>query len=280
MKPANYYKISELSRISSTRIPTIRFYLREGLLPPAIKTGKTTAYYTDDHLDRLRRIKKLQTEEQKTLASIKMELDGMPALPAPDNSMVIVSSEKRNAIVSAATGLFQNKGLGETSIDDIVNRAGIGKGTFYKYFKDKDDLFVQCADSIFHAMYSHVWHEIKNEPDRYKRLIMRTEAFFESYPQWIDMMNLIRHTSVGGNPFFKEKFKAVLKQIIQPIAYDLEKLKNEGKIAADIDCLQAAYLLMGMAEYGAWLIYNEGASAGEIIQIILELVAAGMQSEG
>ncbi|HDP80132.1 MAG TPA: MerR family transcriptional regulator [Spirochaetes bacterium] len=276
MKPANYYKISELSRISSTSIPAIRFYLREGLLPPAIKTGKTTAYYTDDHLNRLRMIKKLQTEQQRTLASIKMELDVIPAMPAPDDCTVIASSEKRNEIVSAATQLFLNKGLGETSIDDIVNRAGIGKGTFYKYFKDKDDVFIQCADSIFHEMYSHVWQEIKNEPDRYKRLVRRTEAFFESYPQWIDMMNLVRHASVGGNPVFKGKFIAVLNQIIKPISRDLEALQHEGRIPLGIDCLQAAYLLMGMAEYGAWLIYNTGTGAVEILRVLLELVNAGI----
>jgi AcrR family transcriptional regulator len=276
MNTANYYKISELSRISSTPIPTIRYYIREGLLPPAIKTGKTTAYYTDDHLARLQMIKKLQEEEQKSLAAIKDELDRMPPASAPGKNEIIASSEKRNEIVSATIDLFISKGLGETSIDDIVNKASIGKGTFYKYFKDKDDLFIQCADSIFYEMYRHVWQEIKDEHDMTSRLFKRGEAFFESYPKWIDMMNLVRHASVGGNPFFKDKFREILNQIIRPIARDLEVLQQERKIAGNLDCLGAAYMLMGMTEYAAWLTFNSKCKVEEISSILQDIIINGI----
>ena len=280
MNSTNYYKMSELSRISSTPIPTIRYYIKEGLLPPAIKTGKTFAYYTDDHLARLQLIKKLRTEEQRSLISIKDELDRMPWAPAPDGDTRIASSEKRNAIVSAAIDLFINKGLGETSIDDIVNKASIGKGTFYKYFNDKDDLFFQCADTIFYQMYSHVWQEIKDERDMTRRLFKRGDAFLESYPRWIDMMNLVRHASVGGNPYFKEKFKAILEQIIKPIARDLEALQREGKIDKNLDCLGAAYMLMGMTEYAAWLTYNSTCEAEEIISALQDVIINGIGKRG
>lgn len=276
MNSTNYYKISELSRISLTPIPTIRYYIKEGLLPAAIKTGKTSAYYTNDHLARLQLIKKLQTEEQRSLASIKDELDRMPPVSSPDDDTVIVSSEKRNAIVSAAIDLFINKGPGETSIDDIVNKASIGKGTFYKYFRDKDDLFIQCADSVFYEMYRHVWQGIKDERDMTIRLFKRGEAFFESYPKWIDMMNLVRHASVGSNPFFKERFKAILDQIVKPIARDIEILQEEGKIEKNLDNLGAAHMLMGMTEYAAWLMYNSSYKAEEIFMALQDLIINGI----
>lgn len=261
-------------------IPTIRYYIKEGLIPPGLKTGKTTAYYTDDHLVRLELIKKLQNEEQKSLVSIKEELDRMPPAIAPDSDTLIASSEKSNAIVSAAIDLFIDKGLGETSIDDIVNKANIGKGTFYKHFKDKDDLFFQCADSVFYEMYRHVWQEIKDERDMTRRLFKRGDAFIESYPRWIDMMNLVRHASVGSNPFFKDKFKAILDQIIKPIARDLEVLQQEGKIDKDLDCLGVAYLLMGMTEYSAWLTYNSNYKAEEIYFILQDLINNGLKKKG
>lgn len=280
MKPNNYYKISELSRISSTPLPTIRYYIKEELLPPAIKTGKTAAYYTDDHLSRLLLIKKLQAEQHATLAEIKKELDRMPPVSMPGNDAIIASSEKRNAVVSAAIDLFINKGLGETSIDDIVNKASIGKGTFYKYFKDKDDLFFQCADAIFFEMYRHVWQEIKDERDMERRLFKRGEAFFDSYPKWIDMMNLVRHASVGNNPFYKKKFRAILVQIIEPIARDIKVLQQEEKIDKNLDYLGAAYLLMGMTEYAAWLMYNSSYKAEEIFMSLQDLIINGLEKKG
>ena len=43
-------------------------------------------------------------------------------------------------LFNAAFDLFMTKGEHETVIDDIVKKAGVAKGTFYLYFKDKYDL--------------------------------------------------------------------------------------------------------------------------------------------
>lgn len=40
-------------------------------------------------------------------------------------------------ILDAAAALFVEKGVAATSIDDIVDRAGVAKGTFYHYFRDR-----------------------------------------------------------------------------------------------------------------------------------------------
>lgn len=47
---------------------------------------------------------------------------------------------KRVNIIDSAYELFISKSFTATSIDDIVRKAGIAKGTFYLYFKDKYDL--------------------------------------------------------------------------------------------------------------------------------------------
>lgn len=44
---------------------------------------------------------------------------------------------KRNAILDAAAALFVENGVASTSVDDIVERAGVAKGTFYHYFQDR-----------------------------------------------------------------------------------------------------------------------------------------------
>lgn len=48
--------------------------------------------------------------------------------------------EKENKISEAAMSSFREKGIEPTSIRDIMNRTGLGLGTFYNYFKDKKDL--------------------------------------------------------------------------------------------------------------------------------------------
>lgn len=47
---------------------------------------------------------------------------------------------KETDLFQAAYELFSTKGFNDTSIDDIVKKAGVAKGTFYLYFKDKFDI--------------------------------------------------------------------------------------------------------------------------------------------
>lgn len=49
-------------------------------------------------------------------------------------------NRKRNALLENAFDLFSTKGINKTSISDIVQKAGVAKGTFYLYFKDKEDI--------------------------------------------------------------------------------------------------------------------------------------------
>lgn len=47
---------------------------------------------------------------------------------------------KRESLLDTAFRLFTSKGIQKTSISDIVEDAGVAKGTFYLYFKDKYDI--------------------------------------------------------------------------------------------------------------------------------------------
>ena len=48
--------------------------------------------------------------------------------------------QKKDAMYQTAFELFTTKGLTKTTISDIVEKAGVAKGTFYLYFKDKYDI--------------------------------------------------------------------------------------------------------------------------------------------
>ncbi|NLV77512.1 MAG: TetR/AcrR family transcriptional regulator [Tissierellia bacterium] len=52
----------------------------------------------------------------------------------------INKKKKENSLYEAAYDLFITKGIHDTAISDIVKKAGVAKGTFYLYFKDKYDL--------------------------------------------------------------------------------------------------------------------------------------------
>lgn len=61
--------------------------------------------------------------------------------------------EKENRLMEKALRLFTEKGVNNTSIQDIADEAGVGKGTFYLYFKDKydirDKVIANCSNKLF-----------------------------------------------------------------------------------------------------------------------------------
>src|SRR4051812_26356409 len=64
-------KISELSRETGVSIPSIKFYVREGLLPPGVATAANQAEYDDPHVRRLRLIRALIDVGEIPIANVR-----------------------------------------------------------------------------------------------------------------------------------------------------------------------------------------------------------------
>lgn len=64
-------RMAELARLSEVSRETIHYYLREGLLAPGEKSGRTVSYYDDSHLERLRLIRQLREEKYLPVAVIR-----------------------------------------------------------------------------------------------------------------------------------------------------------------------------------------------------------------
>lgn len=59
---------------------------------------------------------------------------------------------RKKEIITAAKTLFFEKGYDSTSIQDIIDTLGIAKGTFYHYFKSKDELLDSLVDQLMQDM--------------------------------------------------------------------------------------------------------------------------------
>ncbi|MFC5181174.1 MerR family transcriptional regulator [Actinomadura harenae] len=80
-------RISDLSRLSGTPVGTIKYYLREGLLPPGRPLGATLTLYGEEHVQRLRLIRALTSRgglsiaaTRDVLAAIDQPLDPLATL--------------------------------------------------------------------------------------------------------------------------------------------------------------------------------------------------------
>jgi DNA-binding transcriptional MerR regulator len=83
-------RMGELAEASGVPAPTIKHYLREGLLPEPVKTSRNMAYYPPEFVDRIKLIKQLQEERFMPLRAIKSVLD-----EDPERARALVELEDR-----------------------------------------------------------------------------------------------------------------------------------------------------------------------------------------
>ena len=57
-------------------------------------------------------------------------------------------ADRRQALLAAGADLFSSRGYREVSIEEIARSAGVGTGSFYTYFKGKEEFFEEILDDI------------------------------------------------------------------------------------------------------------------------------------
>lgn len=104
---------------------------------------------------------------------------------------------KRLKLMDAGYDLFITKGINNTVIDDIVKKAGVAKGTFYLYFKDKYDLVNQITlhKSLFvirEALRELEERRKQEAMDFEKEILFFIDYLVEFFQGHKDMLKLIR----------------------------------------------------------------------------------------
>jgi AcrR family transcriptional regulator len=103
----------------------------------------------------------------------------------------------RGTIEKCATGLFQSKGVEKTSISEIVLKAGIAKGTFYRYFRDKDDLVDSVISSCTRELLDQVIIPFQTVP----RIIILADAIMDYFSQNKMLLVELRKNLQSGAPY-------------------------------------------------------------------------------
>lgn len=91
-----------------------------------------------------------------------------------------VLAAKREAILTAAVAQFAQHGYAATEMETIAAAAGVAKGTLYRYFKSKEELFLAAVDRTFERLTEFVFEAIVciDEPVAIVRTSFRAIARF------------------------------------------------------------------------------------------------------
>lgn len=132
--------------------------------------------------------------------------------------------KKRTALLSHAFSLFMNKGITNTTISEIAAHAGVGKGTFYFYFKDKDDLIEKLIAQKAEQLLINAMHTLESHPEAVTvedKLILIADSLLEQLKSDSRLLKFINKNLNYG--IYK---KALLREDIKS-DFDVESAYNE-----------------------------------------------------
>lgn len=113
--------------------------------------------------------------------------------------------QKRDSLLESAFSLFIDHGFNKTSISDIVSHAGVAKGTFYLYFKDKYDIRNHLIGHKAHQVFLVAYNELKTHPeitDFEMQVLFMIDRILNQFAANHDLVILLsKHLSWG---FFKD----------------------------------------------------------------------------
>ncbi len=83
---------------------------------------------------------------------------------------IVDREERRQALAAAATEVFAEKGYAGARIADVAERAGVGKGTVYEYFRSKEELFFAVFELMSYGMHARLGAEMDRDAPAAERL--------------------------------------------------------------------------------------------------------------
>ncbi len=157
--------------------------------------------------------------------------------------------DRRREIMAAAEQLFTRRRYHEITTDDIAAAARVGKGTIYRYFKDKEDLFFQVATSGFDEMCELLHRKVPEDaPFREQLLSACSEIprFFERRKQLFRMMQAEDDRMQWCEQAMRERWTARRRKLVAAVAAILRKGVREGQVRTDVPPELLANFLLGM----------------------------------
>jgi AcrR family transcriptional regulator len=183
---------------------------------------------------------------------------------------------RRRQLIDFAAGRFATGGYHPTSISDIVDGLGVGKGVFYWYFESKEELFRQILQDAQRDLRRSQRQAIADEPDPLRRI----EAGIRAAVRWLDAN---RHLFVLLDfARTEERFAPLIQRGEEQAVADALPHVKAGIAAGLIrkeDPLVLAHAILGVTDHLARvLVLEQGRNADEVAAATVSFCLEGILS--
>ena len=188
-----------------------------------------------------------------------------------------IEHTKRDNILSTAQRLFTRFGLRKTTVEEIIRLTKIAKGTFYKYFPDKEVLFLEVVEKESASLVTAIREAVSQHSNSQEKM----KAYLKTKAHTIaDLVNFCQVTKDGIDEYWpridkiREKYLSEELKIVREILTDGI---NNGELEVANPELTAYAIVIAVKGFESkWMMENSPVEMEESVDILLHILFQGI----
>lgn len=191
-------------------------------------------------------------------------------------------NDKKKQILTAVEQLASKKRVYEITLDEVARQAGVGKGTIYRNFSDKDDLLFQLASSGFDELCTLLKQKVpENGPFEQKLLVVckHINRFFAGRKQLFQIMQSETAQVCRPRGGCRERWAGQRQKLVSVVGEILTEGVRQGLVRPDISTEVLAVFLLGMLRTQGRSLSDSQESA-KSHELLVDLFLAGAGGKG
>jgi len=195
---------------------------------------------------------------------------------------IVDREERRRALAAAAAEVFTEKGFAGTRIADVAERAGVGKGTVYEYFRSKEELFFAVFEAMTREEMARLGAELDRDAPSLDRLAAMVRSMVSDAVAQVELYGLtLEFWSGCTNEAFGEQLRTEFSALYQGfrahVAAIVRQGQEAGELRPEVDPEGLAASVVGAIDaLGLQYWIDRGVDATAAAEALLEVLSAGL----
>jgi len=182
----------------------------------------------------------------------------------------------KGRILDAALDLFYEKGFHLATVEDISERAGVGKGTLYRYFANKGALFNELIKSRVEDLERSAQAVLDGQDDVLTMITKYIRIYFEFFDHNKRLYRLILQERMDLTDQVQELYVKKVMRRIPLLKRKIREASQQG-VLKDIDFQTVFYGVMGFIHgvIQKWLVHDCSYPLVDELPTVLEVIFHG-----
>ena len=189
--------------------------------------------------------------------------------------------QRKNQILDAASLIFSKEGFVKANTDEIAKAANLGKGTIYRYFKNKRDLFLSVVDRGLNKLKDAILTEVEKTDDPLKKIESAIKTYLSFFEKNSNLIGILIHEQSSFQ-------KRIAKRYFEHYYGNVDRIKQtfrtgieQGLIKdMDIDSLISVYVSILNGLVYMWQIEGRKYQLIDKVPIVTKIFFTGIIKDG